>query len=85
MLRKGKVSAVLDGGQTVTVTPYLGGTVTMPLVVPDSMRGLLAVNTPVMYHIFEDNTGIVLSRMDGRSGVSLSVTTDGDAIVINTK
>jgi hypothetical protein len=28
MVQKGKVSAVLDGGKAVTVTPYAGGTVT---------------------------------------------------------
>ena len=70
MVLKGKVSAVLDGGASVTVTPYGGGVVTIPLTVPFFLVGALAVNVPVVYAIFEDNTGIVLSRMDGEGSAS---------------
>lgn len=65
MVHKGKVSAVLDGGKAVTVTPYAGGTVTTPITVPFFLVGALPIGTPVAYVVFEDNTGIVLSRMDG--------------------
>ena len=65
MVQKGKVSAVIDGGKAVTVTPYVGGTVTAPITVPFFLVGALPVGTPVAYVVFEDNTGIVLSRMDG--------------------
>lgn len=66
MVQKGKVSTVLDGGNAVTVTPYAGSTVTAPLTVPFFLVGVLPVGTPVAYVVFEDNTGIVLSRMDGK-------------------
>lgn len=65
MIQKGKIAAVLDGGKAVTVTPYVGSTVTVPIVVPFFLIGALPVGTPVVYVLFEDNTGIVLSRMDG--------------------
>lgn len=88
MILKGKVSGILNGGAAVTVTPYGGGVVTVPLTVPRSLSGILPINTPVLYVTFEDNTGLVLSRMDGESvggtGGNLEVSTDGDAIVINT-
>lgn len=65
MVHKGKVAAVLDGGRAVTVTPYAGTIVTVPITVPAYLAGLLTVGTPVAYVIFEDNTGVVISRMDG--------------------
>lgn len=65
MVLKGKVSTVLNSGRAVTVTPYAGTTVTAPLAVPFFLVGALPVGTPVAYVVFEDNTGIVLSRMDG--------------------
>lgn len=65
MVQKGKVSAVLNGGKEVTVTPYFGGTVTFPLVVPFFLIGALPVNTPVVFVTFGDNSGIVLARADG--------------------
>lgn len=66
MVLKGKVSTVLDGGKAVTVTPYDGSTVTAPIIVPFFLVGVLPIGTPVAYVVFEDNTGIVLSRMDGQ-------------------
>lgn len=65
MVKKGKVSTILDGGTFITATPYTGGTVTAPLTVPFFLLGDLPVGTPIAYADFEDNTGIVLSRMDG--------------------
>ena len=66
MVLKGKVSAVLDGGNAVTVTPYGGHIVTAPITVPIFLVGALQIGTPIVYVVFEDNTGIVLSRMDGQ-------------------
>ena len=82
MVEKGKVSTVLDGGKSVTVTPYSGSIVTTPLVVPTELIGYLTVNTPIVYVTFEDGTGIVLCRVDGKSGVAITAYSDGDAIVI---
>lgn len=65
MVQKGKVSAIYDSGKTVAVTPYAGGTVTAPIIVPFFLVGVLPIGTAVAYVVFEDNTGIVLSRMDG--------------------
>jgi hypothetical protein len=42
--------------------------VSTPIVVPWSLRGTrgnLEVGTEVIYSVFEDNTGILLSRSDG--------------------
>ena len=66
-VNKGKVSNILDGGKAVAVTPYLGGTVTPALTVPYDLIGALPINTPVVYVLFEDGTGIILTRMDGQS------------------
>ena len=82
MVEKGKVSTVLDGGKSVTATPYYGGTVTAPLAVPSELIGRLPVNTPIVYITFEDGTGVVISRVDGNSGGSIIAYSDGDAIVI---
>ena len=71
MVQKGKVAAVLDGGKAVTVTPYAGSTVTAPIAVPFFLVGALPVGTPVAYVLFGDNTGIVLSRMDGEGNQNI--------------
>ena len=71
MVQKGKVAAVLDGGKAVTVTPYSGSTVSAPITVPFFLVGAVAVGTPVAYVLFEDNTGVVLSRMDGELNQNL--------------
>lgn len=71
MVLKGKVSAVLNGGIAASVTPYGGGLVTTPLIVPFFLIGALEVNTPVAYVVFEDNTGLILARMDGEWNHSL--------------
>ena len=65
MVYKGKVSTISNDGKTVMVTPYAGGIVTAPLVVPFFLIGALPIGTPVVYATFDDNTGIVLSRADG--------------------
>lgn len=77
MVLKGKVSAILNGGAAVTVTPYGGGVVTVALTVPFFLIGALDVNIPVAYVVFEDNTGIVLARMDGEWNHSLQLVEGG--------
>ena len=62
---KGTISALHDGGKTAEVKPYLGNVVTPRLVVPFFLVGSLEVEMPVVYASFEDNTGVVLARMDG--------------------
>ena len=71
MVKKGKVSTIIDGGRFVTATPYTGGTVTAPLTVPFFLLNALPVGTPIAFVAFDDNTGIVLSRMDGEWNHSL--------------
>ena len=70
MIQKGKITAVLDGGKAVTVTPYGGSTVTAPITVPFFLVGALPVGTAVVFVHFTDNTGIVLSRMDGEGNTN---------------
>ena len=64
-IQKGKVSSSTVDGTFVSVTPYGGGIVTPPLVVPFFLIGAVPVGTEVAYTIFEDNTGVILCRMDG--------------------
>lgn len=71
MVQKGKISDVLSGGTAATVTPHGGGVVTEPLTVPFFLIGALSVNMSVAYVVFEDNTGLILSRMDGEWNHSL--------------
>lgn len=77
-INKGKVSNIFDGGKAVAVTPYSGGTVTPALTVPYDLIGVLPINTPVVYVLFDDGTGIVLARMDGQ-GNSEEQYTGGEA------
>lgn len=45
-----------------------GGTSTLPITIPWYLRGsmgMLEKDTKVVYVLFEDETGIVLSRLDG--------------------
>lgn len=68
-INKGKISNILDGGNAVTVTPYQGGTVTPKLAVPFFLIGFLPIGTAVAYLLFDDGTGIILSRMDGAGSI----------------
>ena len=65
MVSKGTISALYEGGKKATIKPYLGEVVTPELVVPFFLFECLEVGMPVAYAAFEDNTGIVLARMDG--------------------
>lgn len=87
MIQKGKVSSVVDGGKKITATPFAGGIVTSPLVVPAALIGVLPVGTAIVYTVFEDGTGIVISRVDGtwnENAISPQIVaySDGDTIVI---
>lgn len=85
MIQKGMVSSVLNSGAIVMATPYNGGTVSVPLAVPFFLNGALPVNTPIVYAVFPDNTGIVLSRMDGygTAGSEIIAVPEGDTIKIS--
>lgn len=80
MINKGTVSAILEGGKKINVKPYMGESVTVALVVPFFLSGCIEVGMPVAYATFDDNTGIVLARMDGEWCKSL----DGDITITGT-
>ena len=75
MIQKGKISTVEGPTDrhgyktTARVIPCTAdGVVTRPLTIPWWLRGKLGnlkPDTEVAYAMFEDGTGIILSRMDG--------------------
>lgn len=68
MIDKGVVSALKDGGTKAEVIPSQSqDTVTAPLTVPVLLRGNVPVNTEVVYVLFDDNTGMILDRLDGKN------------------
>lgn len=68
MVDKGKISALKDGGTTAEVIPsQSSAAVTTTLTVPQLLQGNLSVNTEVVYAVFDDNTGIILDRLDGKN------------------
>lgn len=70
MIYKGIVSAVDPDGKRASVTPHSGDIVTAWLVVPFYLIGRLSVGTPVIYTVFDDNTGIIIHREDGEGGIT---------------
>lgn len=78
MIQKGKISSVegkADRNGDKTTARVLPSTadsmVTRPLTIPWYLRGEMGNLTPgteVAYAMFEDGTGIILSRMDGEWG-----------------
>lgn len=65
---KGMISAFKDDGAKAEVIPSSAkDSVTAPLTVPMLLRGNLSVNTEVVYAMFEDNTGIIIDRLDGKN------------------
>lgn len=67
MIDKGRVSALKNGGAYAEVIPYQAtSTVTIPLVVSEHIMEFINVGDEVVYALFEDNTGIILARLDGR-------------------
>lgn len=66
MIEKGVISTVSGDGKTVTAVPSFSDAPVSPtLTVPFFLAGSLTVGMPVVYAQFEDNTGVVLARMDG--------------------
>ena len=75
MIQKGKISTVEGAADrngdktTARVLPCTAdGMVTRPLTIPWWLRGKMGNLKPgdeVVYAMFEDGTGIILSRMDG--------------------
>lgn len=64
MIEKGTISTV--SGKKATVIPsFSNAPVSVELVVPFFLVGSLTVGMPVVYAQFEDNTGVILARMDG--------------------
>ena len=66
MIDKGFISSIDEIKRTAVVVPIsAGAAVTHDLVIPYFLRDCLQANMPVVYAAFEDNTGIILARMDG--------------------
>lgn len=66
MIDKGKISSI--SGNTAKVIPSQSNdAVTTDVVIPVLLEGNLSVNTEVVYTTFDDNTGIILCRMDGKN------------------
>lgn len=64
MVDKGTISTV--SGKTATVIPaFSDAPVSIELVVPFYLVACLEVGMPVVYAQFQDNTGVILARMDG--------------------
>lgn len=79
MIEKGYISAILDGGKKVTVVPaFSSDVVSHELVVPFFLEKSLAVKMEVAYCWFQDDTGLVLARMDGDWSWEL----EGDVTII---
>ena len=75
MIDKGYVSAVLEGGNKVTVVPACSGdVVTQPLVVPFFLLGTMKPKKEIVFCSFSDGSGIVLANLDGTWSQKL----DGD-------
>lgn len=67
---KGKISCMEEGGTKARVLPSTADQiVTRPLVIPGYMLTTTAnldVGVEVCYALFEDKTGIILARVDGK-------------------
>lgn len=66
MINKGFISSLTEDSTKAIVIPQEASqNVTFPLVIPYFLLECLAVNMPVVYATFPDQTGIILARMDG--------------------
>lgn len=66
MINKGFISTIVEDGKKAIVIPQeANGTTTFALAIPYFLLECLETNMPVVYATFEDNTGIVLARLDG--------------------
>lgn len=82
MVDKGTISTV--SGKTATVIPaFSDAPVSIELVVPFYLVDSLSVGMPVVYAQFQDNTGVILARMDGEWNHNLegNVTIQGNHTV----
>lgn len=66
MIDKGKISSLKNNGKIAEVIPSTAAsTVTCQLVVSELLVKHVEVGDEVVYATFEDNTGIILAKMDG--------------------
>lgn len=80
MIDKGVISALKDDGRKAEVVPSRSkDAVTAPLVVPVLLQGNLQPNTEVVYVVFDDNTGMILDRLDGQNTHKHEYTHGGDS------
>ena len=74
MIDKGFISSIDEDKKLAVIVPMsAGAAVTHNLVIPYFLRECLQVNMPVVYATFEDNTGIILARMDGEYGIMIGI------------
>lgn len=64
MIQKGVISAV-DGSTATVIPSFSDAPVSPPLTIPFFLLGALRAGVSVVYVQFDDNTGVILSRMDG--------------------
>ena len=65
-IEKGVISTIGDGGKTAAAVPSFSDTpVSATLTVPFYLIGCLEPGMAIVYVQFQDNTGVVLARMDG--------------------
>ena len=96
MIQKGKISTLegepdRNGDKTTArVIPCTAdGAITRPLTIPWWLRGVMGDLKPddeVVYTVFEDGTGVILSRMDGEWNGTINgdVTVDGVSVTGHT-
>lgn len=66
MIAKGKVVKTKDSGGKVWIEPTGSkGRITGDVVVPERLKGV-QTGTEVVYAYFDDYTGVVLERLDGK-------------------
>ena len=80
-VNKGEISAIISITRATVVPAFSDDPVTVELVVPWFLWDCLEVGMQVVYAQFPDNTGIILSRMDGEWNHKLWQTQDGDYAV----
>ena len=66
MIDKGVISAIKDGGSKAEVVPATSkSSVTTLLAVSEMLVDFIKVGDEVVYAMFDDNTGLVLAKLDG--------------------
>lgn len=66
MIEKGLISTVSADGKTAFAVPsFSDAPVSAALTVPFYLVGSLTAGVAVAYAQFDDNTGVILARMDG--------------------